>query len=115
MSPRSLAVDGSGKFLYALNEFEGNIAIYSVASNGTLKFLKFTKANSACSGTVRTDPTGNYVYAGACTNSMTIRNYNALVGFSINHSTGDLTVLPISPYTYPENGRPEVEDIVVTP
>lgn len=115
MSPRSLAVDGKGKFLYALNEFEDNIAIYSIASNGTLKFKKFTPANSACYGAVRTDSTGNYLYAGGCTLSYTNPGYNLLVGFSINHSTGDLTPLPTSPYTFPQTGRPEVQDIAVTP
>ena len=115
MSPRSLAVDGSGKFLYALNEFEENIAIYSIASNGALKFLKFTPQYSACAGAVRTDPTGNYLYAGACTIAMTISDYNALVGFSINHTTGELTPLPTSPYTFPESGRPQVQDIAVAP
>jgi 6-phosphogluconolactonase (cycloisomerase 2 family) len=115
MSPKSLAVDGSGKFLYALNEWEDDIAIYSIASDGALNFLKFTPTYSACYGAVRTDSTGNYLYAGACTDSMTIQNYNALVGFSINHSTGDLTPLPTSPYTYPENGRPQMQDIAATP
>ncbi|HEY1677616.1 MAG TPA: beta-propeller fold lactonase family protein [Candidatus Sulfotelmatobacter sp.] len=94
MSPRSLAVEGTGKFLYALNEFEDNIAIYSIASNGALKFKKFTPANSACYGAVRTDSTGNYLYAGGCTLSYTNPGYNLLVGFSINHTTGDLTPLP---------------------
>lgn len=115
MSPKSLAVDGTGKFLYALNNFENDIAIYSIASDGALKFLKFTPANSACYGAVRTDSTGNYLYAGACSDSMTIQGYNALVGFSINHTSGDLTPLPTSPYTFPETGRPRVQDIAVTP
>jgi 6-phosphogluconolactonase (cycloisomerase 2 family) len=120
MSPKSLAVDGTGKFLYALNNFENNIAIYSIESDGALKFLKFTPTNSACYGAVRTDSTGNYLYAGACAAWLTIQDYNALVGFSINHSTGDLTPLPTSPYTYPEmgrpqGGRPQVQDVAVTP
>jgi len=115
MSPRSLAVDGSGKFLYALNNWEDNIAIYSIASDGTLKFVKFAAQNIACYGAVRTDPTGNYLYAGSCVMPAPLNNYNALVGFSINHSTGDLEPLPTSPYTYPQTGRPLVQDIAVTP
>jgi hypothetical protein len=47
--------------------------------------------------------------------SAPLNNYNALVGFSINHSTGDLTPLPTSPYTYPQPGRPPVQDIAITP
>jgi 6-phosphogluconolactonase (cycloisomerase 2 family) len=122
MSPRSLAVDGSGKFLYALNNFEDDIAIYSIASDGALKFLKFTPTqDNACYGAVRTDSTGNYLYAGSCITGPLIPDpYNALVGFKINHTTGDLTLLPTSPYTYPEmnrpqGGRPQVQDIAVTP
>lgn len=114
MSPKSLAVDGTGKFLYALNNFENNIAVYSISSDGSLKFLKFTATNIACYGAVRTDSTGNYLYAGSCI-LPGISNYNAVVGFSINHSTGDLTQLPTSPYTYPQSGRPLVQDIAVTP
>jgi 6-phosphogluconolactonase (cycloisomerase 2 family) len=112
MSPRSLAVDGSGKFLYALNTWEDNIAIYSIAGDGALKFVKVAAQNIACYGAVRTDPTGNHLYAGSC---VMPHNYNALAGFSINHSTGDLTPLPTSPYTYPQTGRPLVQDIAVTP
>jgi len=115
MSPRSLAVDGKGKFLYALNNWENDIAIYSISSDGALKFLKFTAKNIACNGAVRTDSTGNYLYAGSC-NAGLPDHYNALVGFSINHSTGDLTELPTSPYTYPQAGiTPVVQDIAVTP
>src|SRR5260221_186453 len=115
MSPRSLAVDGSGKFLYALNNWEDNIAIYSITSDGTLKFRKFAAQDIACYGAVRTDPTGNYLYAGSCVMPAPLNNYNALVGFSINHTTGDLTPLPTSPYTYPQPGRPLVQDIAITP
>jgi 6-phosphogluconolactonase len=113
-SPRSLAVDRTGKFLYTLNELDANIAIYAVAGNGALTFLKFTAANSACYGAVRTDPTGNYLYAGACNSGIPV-NFGGLVGFAINHTTGDLTPLPTSPYTYPQPGRTVVQDIAVTP
>ncbi|MDP9160559.1 MAG: beta-propeller fold lactonase family protein, partial [Acidobacteriota bacterium] len=47
-SPRSMTIDGTGKFLYALNMWEANIAIYAIQPNGALKFLKFAAQNSAC-------------------------------------------------------------------
>ncbi len=115
MSPKSLTVDGSGKFLYALNNWENDIAIYSIASNGTLKFLSSTPQESACFGAVRTDSTGNYLYAGSCYAGR-LPEYNAVVGFSINHTTGALTPLPTSPYNFPQAGYgAEVLDMAVTP
>lgn len=116
-SPKSLAIDGTGKFLYGLNG--GNIAIYSIADNGALTFLKFTPDFSACWGAVRTDPTGNYLYAGACDIGIP-PGFLAVVGFSIDHTTGDLTPLPTSPYTYPESLSflpygTNLVDIAVTP
>jgi 6-phosphogluconolactonase (cycloisomerase 2 family) len=115
MSPRSLAVDGSGKFLYALNNWEDDIAIYSIAADGTLTFLSYTPQNSACYGAVRTDSTGNYLYAGSCYSGR-LAGYNGVVGFSINHTTGALTPLPTSPYNFPQAGYgAEVQDMAVTP
>lgn len=116
-SPKSLAVDGSGKFMYALDLQHGNIVSYSIASNGALHPLKTTAVNTACSGAVRTDSTGNYLYVGGvgyCNNGIP-PNFGALLGFSIDHTTGDLTPLPTSPYTYPFVGRGFVVDMVVTP
>lgn len=113
-SPKSIAMDGTGKFLYALNELDSNIAVFSVGSNGALKFVKFAAQDSACFGAVRTDPTGNYLYSGACTVGIPL-NFGGLAGYSINHTTGDLTLLPTSPYTYPQPGRTAVQDVVVTP
>ena len=113
-APKSLAIDQSGKFLYAMNETPlMNIAIYSIATNGTLKYLKSTPTNTACWGAIRTDPSGNYLYTGSCTPEPA--NFGAVEGYAINHSTGDLTRLPTSPYTFPSPGRTFIQDIAVTP
>ncbi|MDP9159842.1 MAG: hypothetical protein M3O09_06380, partial [Acidobacteriota bacterium] len=69
----------------------------------------------ACYGAVRTDPSGNYLYAGACVNGKIAPGFGGVAGFAINHTTGDLTELPTSPYTYPQPGRTFVQDITVTP
>jgi 6-phosphogluconolactonase (cycloisomerase 2 family) len=114
-SPRSMAVDGTGKFLYALNMWEMNIAIYAIQPSGALKFLKFAAQNSVCYGAVRTDPSGNYLYTGGCSLGTIPPGYGGLLGYAINHSTGDLTELPTSPYTYVQPGRTFVQDITVTP
>lgn len=103
--PNSIAVDGTGKFLYGVNGELGTISIYSIAADGALTYIKDV-GNTAdspdvgCSGPIRTDSTGTYIYVGSC--GVNVPNgYRGLVGFSINHTTGDLTELPSSPYTYP--------------
>jgi 6-phosphogluconolactonase len=97
--PGFVAIDGTGKFLYAENIDLKTISIYSIDSTGTLTFLKNTASASGdiCDGgPMVTDPAGNYLYLPGCTISgMT---YNQVVGFTINHSTGDLTPVPGSPF-----------------
>ena len=114
-APRSLAVDGANKFLYALNETHfQNIAIYSIRTNGALEYLKSTPTDTACWGAVRTDPGGNYLYTGSCNLGLPA-NFGAVEGYAINHSNGDLTRLPTSPFTFPLPGRTFIQDIAVTP
>lgn len=91
-----------------------NIAIYSIQSNGQLRFLKFAAENEACYGAVRTDP-GTYLYAGACGLGTIPHGYGGLIGFAIDYRTGDLAPLPTSRYTYPQTGRTFVHDTAVTP
>lgn len=98
-NPSSLAIDGTGKFFYGINSNIWDISIYSIGANGMLSYLKDTPTLVACFGPVRTDSSGNYLYAGSCNAPY---NYVGLVGYSINHQTGDLTELPTSPYTFPE-------------
>jgi 6-phosphogluconolactonase len=114
--PVSLAVDGAGKFLYALNAGAQNIAIYSIAANGALTFSKYAETGDVCSGSLGTDSTGSYLYAGNCYSSSVYAGYNAISGFSINPTTGDLTQLPGSPYTYPMGGNYDfMQSLTVTP
>jgi 6-phosphogluconolactonase (cycloisomerase 2 family) len=116
----SLAVDGTGKFLYARNSDSNgilHISIYSISANGALTFIKEIGSSSdevGCQGPLRTDSTGNYLYTGAC--AELLPGYLGLAGFSINHRTGDLTELPTSPYTYPvDSVFVAIQDIAVTP
>jgi 6-phosphogluconolactonase (cycloisomerase 2 family) len=115
--PSSLAVDGTGKFLYARtpdNNGTMHIAIYSIGSKGELTFIKQAGPSwnqGICDAPMRTDAGGNYLYTGICGGS-----YNGLLGFSINHATGDLTELPTSPYLYPvKTIFVTMQDIAVTP
>lgn len=99
-NPQSVTIDGTGKFLYAANAESDDIAIYSILSNGALKFLKFT-ANTFggyCSGDViRTDPSGKFIYTlgmakTGCTGG------GAVVGYSVNSTTGNLSPISGSPW-----------------
>jgi 6-phosphogluconolactonase len=101
-NPAALAVDGTGKFLYGIDQERGLISIYSIGANGSLTFVKNTTQPQGAAGAlgpIRSDPTGNYIYVSAGSNLPA--GYLGLAGFSINHTTGELTPLPSSPYTYP--------------
>lgn len=98
-NPESLTVDGSGKFLYGVDGDQEDIAIYSINSSGALSLLKYTPNAGACKGPIRSDPTGNYVYAIGCGTGPD----PDIVTFSINHTTGDLTPTPGSPMPVPHS------------
>lgn len=119
-NPISVAVDGTGKFLYALNQGLFNIGIYSINSSGALTFLKYEAIGDICYGGVATDVTGNYLYAGSCQGIPTVYgDYNAVWGFAINHTTGDLTSTPGAPYNYQPGTSPYgftiISGLAVTP
>jgi hypothetical protein len=69
-----------------------------------------------CFGPIRADSTGNYLYAGSCGTGVPY-GYMGLVGFSIDHTTGDLTELPTSPYTYLNQSTraPVLQSFAATP
>ena len=119
-NPTSLAVDGTGKFLYTLNQGASNIGIYSIGSGGALTFVKYEEIGQVCYGTLGTDSTGSYLYAGTCQGIPQVYSgFEAVSGFSINHITGDLTPTPGSPYNYElsffPNGLTIVQALTVTP
>jgi 6-phosphogluconolactonase len=126
-NPKSLAIDGTGKFLYGVNGEVETISIYSVAADGALTYIKDIgkapgQSGVGCLGPIRTDATGNYIYTGSCGTNLPT-GYLGIVGFSINHTTGDLTQLPTSPYPYPVAGtdcvtcgvETSMQDFTVTP
>jgi 6-phosphogluconolactonase len=115
-NPSSLAIDGTGKFLYGVNTAPDvyDISIYSIGANGALTHIKDAAQMLTCYAPIRGDATGNYLYAESCNAP---GGYIGLVGFSINHTTGDLTELPSSPYTYPNQSTkaPVLQNFTVTP
>jgi hypothetical protein len=86
------------------------ISIYSInAGNGALTFVKYTppQFGTYCGmGSLWADPSGNFLYTFAphteCAANVIDRGN--VIGFSINHSTGDLTPVPGSPYSIPVTG-----------
>lgn len=92
-NPESIAIDGTGKFLYGVNGDMEEIAIYAIGSNGGPRLVKYTPNTSACGGPIRTDPKGNYLYAVGCANT----GSPGIVEYAINHTNGNLTALPSSP------------------
>ena len=107
-SLRGLTTEPTGRFLYAL---DGNpsfhISIYSInAGNGVLTHVKDTGPISSgfVYGELRTDPSGKFLYAAGV---------DKTIGFSINPVSGDLTVLPGSPF--PIGVNVAAFDLAVTP
>jgi len=98
-NPGWVAVDGTGKFLYAINQSFGNISIYSINSTGGLTFVKnTTPLPPPCRyAPIVTDPAGNFLYQQGCYDK-DATTFNSVVGYTINHSTGDLTPVPGSPF-----------------
>lgn len=73
-----------GKFLYATNRgIENNIALFSVAENGTLKNIGYQSVSGNHPRTFAIDPSGNFLIV---TN---VKTSNAVV-FKINKNTGML-------------------------
>lgn len=115
-APHSVAVDGTGKFLYVNHGvFDDGISIYSIGSDGALTYLKTTQNYSGCATPLRTDATGNYLYTGGCGSGVPGPGYASIVGYSINHTTGDLTPLPTSPFVYVSGTSAVLDSFTLTP
>jgi 6-phosphogluconolactonase len=116
-APYSLAVDGTGKFLYVSNtNMSENISIYSIGANGVLTFVNsFTTDCDGFATPIRTDAKGNYLYTAGC-GKLPGSAYGLISGYSINHTNGALTVLPGSPFVYAETaGDFTIDSFTVTP
>ena len=94
-SPRGIATEPTGRFLYVMNA--DYFSIYSInAGNGVLKHVKDTipLSKGLLYTALRTDPSGKYLYAGRTSGSG-----DKVVGFSIDSVNGDLSTLPGSPFS----------------
>ena len=91
----ALAVDATGRFLYAADAYNNSLRAYTVdAGNGALTPIAgspFAVGNNALPYSVTIDPTGKFVYVGNEGN-------NTISAFSIDAQSGTLTAVSGSPF-----------------
>jgi 6-phosphogluconolactonase (cycloisomerase 2 family) len=99
----NLLIDKSGKYLYVANQGSGNLAAYSIGSDGGLTLLTGSPfATGAQPNFIASDSSGKYLFVGNQSNP-------AIQSFSLNTSTGALTSIG----SYPVPATPT--SIVITP
>ena len=112
----SLAAESTGRFLFA-GKPDGAISIFAInAGDGSLRHLKNTPVNYGdySGGPLAPDPAGRFLYTFGNSTPPGPNPLNEVIGFAINQSTGDLTVLPTSPTPIP-TGLAQGFRLVVTP
>jgi 6-phosphogluconolactonase (cycloisomerase 2 family) len=103
---RAMIVNPAGTLLFVLDQSADAVYVYQIGSGGTLTlassspvFVPFSPENMA------TDGLGSYLYV---TEDDT-QNIPQLAAFTINSSTGSLTVIPGSPFSFGSYGMVQVE------
>lgn len=119
-TPVSLAIDGTGNFLYAEDGGSDSVAIFRInSSSGALTYLEDKGLDpTVLCNEIRTDSGGNYLYAACGPNPNYAVNVNTsfeIYIYGINHITGDLTASPSSPEPVPEASGAVLNSFVVTP
>jgi 6-phosphogluconolactonase (cycloisomerase 2 family) len=99
-NPGWIAIDGTGKFLYGVNQYFGDISIYSIGLTGSLTFIQNTSpmVQPCPFAPIVTDRAGNYLYEVGCATDKFGIFSNTVLGYKINHRTGDLMPVPGSPF-----------------
>jgi len=84
LSTAEVQVHPSGKFVYGSNRGHDSIAVFSVASNGTLTLVENVSTQGKIPRNFSVDPTGSFLLAGN-------QDSNTIVVFRIEKRTGRLT------------------------
>ncbi|MFN7934735.1 MAG: lactonase family protein [Bryobacteraceae bacterium] len=84
LSTAEVQVHPSGKFVYGSNRGHDSIAVFSVASNGTLTLLENVSTQGKIPRNFSIDPTGSFLLAGN-------QDSNTIVVFRIDKKSGRLT------------------------
>ncbi|MBL8221993.1 MAG: lactonase family protein [Bryobacterales bacterium] len=84
MSTAEVQVHPSGKFLYGSNRGHDTIAVFSLASKGTMKLIENVSTQGKIPRNFSIDPSGSFLLAGH-------QDSNTIVVFRIDKKTGRLT------------------------
>lgn len=96
------SVDPSGKFVYVADDQFNDISIFKL--NQSTGVPAYAGASGNTQGgvcvpyTVNVDPSGSFVYNIGITKNGCMPSTNAVLGFSINQGSGQLTSVPGSPF-----------------
>jgi 6-phosphogluconolactonase (cycloisomerase 2 family) len=117
-NPDTITVLSGGKFLYASNGGAQTISTYALQSGtGKLGFVRETAKclGGAASGPImRSDPSGKFVYSTGASGK-NCSGGNAIIGFSVNQTTGNLTAIPGLPLVDSNPTGPVSGAIVIVP
>ncbi|MBY0452533.1 MAG: lactonase family protein, partial [Bdellovibrionaceae bacterium] len=100
-NPNGLFFHPSGNFLYVTNQTGNSVSAFSVAADGTLTTVSGSPFGAGTASTLNgvvVDPSGLYLYAAS------MGGAGGVVGYSIDQTTGALTLLPGSPYKNTNGG-----------
>lgn len=99
-NPDGVALSANGRFLYLNQESTQTVDLFGVSSNGSLSFVGASPAHAATSiFALEVHPSLNLMYGAGD---------GALVGYSLNPTTGAMTALMGSPFAATEAGSPAI-------
>ena len=100
-SPNGLFFHPNGNFLYVTNQGGNSVSGFSVASDGTLTAIAgspFAAGGPSSLNGIVVHPNGNFLYVASMGGS------GGVVGYSIDSTTGALTLIPGSPFSNTNGG-----------
>ncbi|MEQ1723432.1 MAG: beta-propeller fold lactonase family protein [Pseudobdellovibrio sp.] len=100
-SPNGLFFHPSGNFLYVTNQGGNSVSAFAVASDGTVTAVvgsPFSAGSASALNGLVVDPSGRHLYVAS------MGGTGGVVGYSIDATTGALTLLPGSPFSNTSGG-----------
>lgn len=106
-SPNGLFFHPSGNFLYVTNQGGNSVSAFAVASDGTLSAVTGSPFSAGTATTLNglvVDSTGRFLYVAS------MGGVGGVVGYSIDSTTGALTLIPGSPFRNTTGGYANTGD-----